>query len=55
MEMWVLKVGLEVSVSGKVFLSLPKEIREGLRGKFTLERRLEEERHFLGGHSILRK
>lgn len=42
MEMWVPGVGLEVSASEKMFLSLPEEIREGLRGKFTLELRLEK-------------
>lgn len=52
MEMWFLGVELEVSVSGKMFLSQPEEIRERLRGKFTLELRLEDERHFLGGYSI---
>lgn len=42
MEMWVPGVGMEVSASEKMFLSLPEEIREGLRGKFTLELRLEK-------------
>lgn len=40
------------SVSGKMCLRLLDEIREGLRGKFTLKLRLEDERHYLGGYSI---
>lgn len=46
MEMWVPGVGLEVTASGKQFLSLPEEISEGLKGKFTLELRLEDEKAF---------
>lgn len=51
--MWVPR-GLAVHASGKMSLHLPEEIREGLRGVFTLEQGLEDERHFLGGYPIPR-
>lgn len=45
--MWV-PGGLAVSASGKMSLHLPEEIREGLRGEFTLEQGLEDEKAFSG-------
>jgi len=35
-----------MSPGRRVFLSLPKEIRGGLRGRFTLELRLEDKQAF---------
>lgn len=45
-EMQAPGVELVVSAVRRVFLSLPEEFRGGLRGKFTLELRLEGEKAF---------